>query len=81
VATSTGTAEDFFSPAAAAEMATTIPTIRAVDVAMVHQDDRSERNFVHSERRRRGAVTGPAIAAVTGAVIPDVVVIGAPPAM
>jgi hypothetical protein len=55
--------------------------MRAVDVAMVHQDERSERNFVHSERTRRRAVTGPAMDEVVGVVIIDVVLIGLPPAM
>jgi hypothetical protein len=80
LATSAGTAEDVFSAAATAEMATPIPTIRAVEVAIVHQDERNERNFVHSERTRRGAVTGPATGEIAGMIV-DVAVIGLPPRM
>jgi hypothetical protein len=76
-ATVTGTVEEVGSPAAMAEMSTPTPTAARTVIAMDHQVDRRERNFVHSERATRRRVTGPA----TGVVIGAGSLIGLPPAM
>jgi len=66
-ATVAGTVEERWLPAASADASTPTPTATRTVAPMDHQVDRSERNFVHSERTTRLRLTGPAAGVIIGA--------------